>query len=235
MRIDILSLFPAMFKGILESSILAIALEKKLVDIWLTDIRNFSYASHRNVDDRPYAGGPGMLLKPEPIFRAVESIPHNPEHPPLYILLTPQGEVFQQKTALELSQKEHLVLICGHYEGFDERIRLGLKPREISIGDYVLTGGEIPAMVLVDSIARLIPGVLGDIESTEHESFSNGLLEYPQYTRPPVFRGMEVPEILYSGHHKKIEEWKKQKALERTILRRPDLMKNAAQNSGENA
>ncbi len=217
-----------MFKGILESSILSIALEKGLVDIRLTDIRNFSYAIHRNVDDRPYAGGPGMLLKPEPVFRAVESIPH--DLAPQYILLTPQGEVFQQRIAYQLSQKEHLVLICGHYEGFDERIRLGLQPKEISIGDYVLTGGEIPAMVLVDSVVRLIPGVLGDKDSTEHESFSHGLLEYPQYTRPPVFRDMPVPEILYSGHHKKIEEWKQAKALERTRLRRPDLLENAGVN-----
>lgn len=224
MRIDILTLFPAMFVGILSDSILANATEKKLVDIRLTDIRNFTYNRHRSVDDCPYGGGPGMLLKPEPIFRAVESIHHEEGTEPLTILLTPQGERLHQKMALELSQQKHLILICGHYEGFDERIRLGLHPKEISLGDFVLTGGEIPAMALLDCVVRLIPGVLGDYESLKHESFSEGILEYPQYTRPVIFRDMAVPEILYSGHHKKIQEWKEAQALERTKARRPDLV-----------
>ena len=222
MRIDILTLFPAMFYGVLKSSILSLASKKKLIDVRLTDIRNFTYDKHRSVDDRPYGGGPGMLLKPEPIFRAVESI--QKDLVPAQILLSPQGEKFSQHLATELSNEAHLILICGHYEGFDERIRTGLSPREISIGDYVLTGGEIPAMVLIDTVVRLIPGVLGDQTSAEQESFgADGLLEYPQYTRPPRWRNMEVPSILSSGHHAKIRQWQEKQAQKRTKTRRPDL------------
>ena len=222
MRIDILTLFPAMFYGVLKSSILNLASKKELIDVRLTDIRNFTYDKHRSVDDRPYGGGPGMLLKPEPVFRAVESI--QSDLVPVPILLSPQGERFSQCMAAELSKESHLILICGHYEGFDERIRTGLSPREISIGDYVLTGGEIPAMVLLDTVARLIPGVLGDQTSAEQESFgADGLLEYPQYTRPPRWRNMEVPSILSSGHHEKIRQWQEKQARERTKTRRPDL------------
>lgn len=225
MRIDILSLFPAMFRGILDSSIIAIAIEKKLVDIRLSNIRNFTYNRHSSVDDIPYGGGPGMLLKPEPIFRAVEAITPTENTPPELILMTPQGQPFQQQLAKELSHKKHLVLICGHYEGFDERVRLGLQPREISIGDYILSGGEIPAMVILDAIVRLIPGALGDENSPIQESFSTPcLLECAQYTRPPIFRGMAVPEVLTSGNHRKIREWQLESAQQRTKQRRPDLL-----------
>jgi tRNA (guanine37-N1)-methyltransferase len=224
MRIDILTLFPSMFHNILKSSILKIAIEKSILDIRISNIRNFSYTKHHTVDDTPYGGGAGMLLKPEPILRAVESIFHSPGVVPIRILLTPQGETFQQKIAVELSKEKHLILICGHYEGFDERIRIGLQPREISIGDYILTGGEIPAMVILDAVSRLIPGVLGSPESIERESFSNNLLEYPQYTKPPVYRNMEVPEILLSGHHQKIQEWREKMAYEKTSQKRSDLL-----------
>ncbi|HNZ66101.1 MAG: tRNA (guanosine(37)-N1)-methyltransferase TrmD [Planctomycetes bacterium] len=224
MRIDILTLFPKMFTGILQSSILNIAIQKKLVDIRITDFRNFSYERHRNVDDTPYGGGPGMLLKPEPIFRAVESIYVCPGVTPLLLLTTPQGIPFNQKMAWDYSKQDHIIIICGHYEGFDERIRIGLKPTEVSIGDYVLTGGEIPAMVLLDSIVRLLPGTLGDNESSIKESFYDGKLEYPQYTRPLEWRGMKVPEILYSGHHANIQKWQEEMSIQRTKERRPDLL-----------
>ncbi len=224
MRIDILTLFPSIFHNLLNTSILKIAQQKNLVDIRVSNIRNFTYDKHRTTDDCPYGGGDGMLLKPEPVFRAVESIWSPPEITPQLILLSPQGETFTQKTALELKEQAHLIMICGHYEGFDERIRLGLCPREISIGDYVLTGGEIPSMVILDAVIRLIPGVLGGENSTVDESFNEGTLEYPQYTRPPIWRSMEVPDVLRSGNHKKIEEWQKQESLHRTKERRPDLI-----------
>ena len=230
MRIDVLTLFPGMFKGVLQESMLKIALEKKLLDIRLSNIRNFSYDRHCSVDDRPYGGGPGMLLKPEPVFRAVESIGRPQGVAPLFILFSPQGEVFRQALAQEWSKLKHLVLICGHYEGFDERIRIGLQPKEISIGDYILTGGELPAMVIIDAVARLIPGVLGAETSTENESFSTGFLEGPQYTRPAIWRGMKVPEVLSSGHHKQIDLWRQQQAQIRTQTRRPDLLIDSENN-----
>ena len=223
MRIDVLTLFPKMFIGFITSSIIKIAIEKKILDVRISDIRNFSYHKHRKVDDRPYGGGPGMLLKPEPIFRAVEAVWHPQEINPLCILLTPQGEVFHQALAEQLSKEQHLIMICGHYEGVDERVRTGLKVREISIGDYVLTGGEVPAMTIIDAVTRLIPGVLGRAESAINESFSGNRLEYPQYTKPREWRGMEVPEILYSGHHGKIQEWQNEMAEHKTKERRPDL------------
>lgn len=224
MRIDILTLFPKMFTGVLQSSILHRALTKNLVDVRITDIRNFSYERHRNVDDTPYGGGPGMLLKPEPIFRAVESIQVCPGVTPLLLLMTPQGKQYNQQMAWDYSKKEHIIIICGHYEGFDERIRIGLKPTEVSIGDYVLTGGEIPAMTILDSVVRLLPGVLGCDESSLRESFHDNKLEYPQYTKPVEWRGMRVPEILCSGHHAKIKEWQEEMSIQRTRERRPDLL-----------
>ena len=224
MRIDILTLFPAMFPGVLRSSILDIAISKGIVTVRITNIRNFAYDKHRSVDDRPYGGGPGMLLKPEPICRAVESIWHPPHIVPQCILFTPQGELFQQQLASNFSKCQHLILICGHYEGFDDRIRQKLQPIEISIGDYVLTGGEIPAMVFLDAVVRLIPGVVGCADSIEHESFYDGMLEYPQYTRPPEWRGLKVPEVLISGHHENIRQWKREQAYHRTQTRRPDLL-----------
>ena len=222
MRIDILTLFPGLFHGAFDESIVKRAREKGLVEIYIHDIRDYTHDKHRKVDDRPFGGGPGMILKPEPVFECVEKI--GAEGCPL-IYLTPQGERFSQKKAEELSRRERLILLCGHYEEIDERIRTALVAEEISIGDYVLSNGEIPAMVVVDCVVRLIPGVLGDPQSAEEESFADGLLDYPQYTRPAEFRGMKVPEVLVSGNHQEIREWRKEKALERTKRARPDLLR----------
>ena len=225
MRIDILTLFPEMFQNVLGESILKIAREKELVSFHLHNIRDFSDDKHRCVDDKPYGGGAGMVMKPEPVFNAVEAVEILDDAASTKILLTPQGETFNQEIAHDLSKKARLMIICGRYEGFDERIRSGIDALEISIGDYVLTGGEIPAMVVLDSVARLVPGVLGGDNSLQDESFVNRMLEYPQYTRPAEFRGMKVPEVLTSGHHSKIEEWKRENAILRTQERRPDLLK----------
>ena len=226
MRIDILTLFPDMFQNVLGESMLKIAREKELVSFHLHNIRDFSNDKHRCVDDKPYGGGAGMVMKPEPVFNAVEAVELLDDVASTKILLTPQGETFNQGIADNLSKKSRLMIICGRYEGFDERIRSGIDALEISIGDYVLTGGEIPAMVLIDSISRLVPGVLGGDDSLQDESFVNRMLEYPQYTRPAEFRGMKVPEILKSGHHSKIEEWRMENAILRTQERRPDLLKD---------
>lgn len=223
MKIDILTLFPGIFKGPFEESIIKRAQEKKLVEIKIHNLRNWAIDRHGTVDDRPYGGGAGMILMIEPIFKALEKFKSQNSK---VILLSPQGKVFNQKIARRLSKLDHLILVCGHYEGIDERIREHLVDEEISIGDYVLTGGEIPAMVVVDTIVRLIPGVLEKKEAIKEESFSRKLLEYPQYTRPADFKGWKVPKILLSGDHKKIEEWRKKKALERTKKRRPDLIKS---------
>ena len=225
MRIDILTLFPEMFQNVLGESMLKIAREKELVSFHLHNIRDFSNDKHRCVDDKPYGGGAGMVMKPEPVFNAVEAVELLDAAAPTKILLTPQGETFNQEIAGDLSKKARLMIICGHYEGFDERIRSGIDALEISIGDYVLTGGEIPAMVVIDSVSRLVPGVLGGDDSLQDESFMNRMLEYPQYTRPAEFRGMKVPEVLKSGHHSKIEEWRVENAILRTQERRPDLLK----------
>lgn len=222
MKIHVLTLFPEMFPGVFGSSILKKAQEKGLVDIQVWNIRDFSDNKHKQVDDYPYGGGAGMVLKPDPIFRAVETITQD-RHPRI-ILMCPQGERFTQARAEELSKEEELVFICGHYEGYDERIREYLVTDEISIGDFVLTGGEIPAMAVIDAVVRLIPGVLGQEASHIHDSFSTGLLEYPHYTRPQDFRGMKVPDVLLSGNHKKIEEWRMEQSLKRTFERRPDLL-----------
>lgn len=222
MRIDILTLFPEMFENVLGSSILKIAREKGLVHYNLFNIREYA-ENRRCVDDRPYGGGPGMVMKPEPVFSTVEAIESQTDIRPRRILLTPQGSRFTQSVARELAKEPYVMLICGHYEGFDERIRAGLGAGEISIGDFVLSGGEIPAMVIIDSVVRLIPGVLGDSNSTVHESFNESLLEYPQYTRPAEYRGMRVPDVLMSGNHQKIKEWQANHALKRTMERRPDL------------
>ena len=224
MRIDILTLFPEMFQNVLGESILKIASEKELVNFNLYNIRDFSNDKHKCVDDKPYGGGAGMVMKPEPVFNAVEAVESMDNLVSTKILLTPQGEMFNQGKATDLSKKDRLMIICGRYEGFDERIRSGLDVIEISIGDYVLTGGEIPAMVIIDSVTRLVPGVLGGNNSLQDESFVNKMLEYPQYTRPPEFRGMKVPEVLKSGNHAKIEEWKMENAILKTRERRPDLM-----------
>lgn len=223
MRIDLLTLFPEMFAGVFEHSIVKRAQEKDLLQIVLTDIRDYAADKHRSVDDKPYGGGPGMVMMCPPVFAAVEDVSGHGLAVDEVILLTPQGKPFDQETARQLATRERLVLIAGHYEGFDERIRTTLATREISIGDYVLSGGEIPAMVLVDAVTRLIPGVLGDDQSCCDESFSENLLEYPQYTRPAEFRNMPVPSVLLSGNHGQIEQWRREQARQRTNERRPDL------------
>ncbi|MDP8925292.1 MAG: tRNA (guanosine(37)-N1)-methyltransferase TrmD [Chloroflexota bacterium] len=222
MRIDILTLFPEMFAGPLGHSILKRAIEGGILEVGLTNPRDFTTDRHRTVDDYPYGGGPGMVMKPGPLFAAVESVAR-PGSP--VILLSPRGRVFSQAVARELARHEYLVLICGHYEGVDERVREHLATDELSIGDYVLTGGELPAMVVVDAVARLLPGVLGDEGSSVDESHSDGLLEYPQYTRPAEFRGRRVPDVLLSGNHALIEAWRRREALLATARRRPDLLR----------
>lgn len=221
MKIDVLTLFPNMFDS-LNHSIIGKAKENKIVDINTVDFRKFADNKHNQVDDYPFGGGQGMVLKPEPIFNAVESL--NKTDKTRIILLCPQGERFSQKKAEELSKEDHLVFICGHYEGYDERIREYLVTDEISIGDFILTGGELAAMTIIDSITRLIPDVLGKEESHKDDSFSTGLLEYPHYTRPQDFRGMKVPDILLSGHHENIRKYRIKEALRRTYTRRPDLL-----------
>ena len=226
MRIDIFTLFPEMFDSPLSHSILKIAQEKGLLNLHLTDIRDFTENRHGKVDDKPYGGGCGMVMMAQPVFDAVDATRKLADEKPKIIILTPQGQKFTQKKAVKLSSEKRLMLIAGRYEGFDERILEGLDAEQISIGDYVLTGGELPAMIVIDAVARLLPGVLGDDESSQDESFSDGLLEYPQYTRPEDFRGMKVPEILLSGDHGKIEQWRKEQSLKRTKANRPDLLDN---------
>lgn len=223
MRIDVITLFPEVFEGFLAASIPRIAQEKGLVEFGLHNLRDYADDARGTVDDRPFGGGPGMVLLCGPVFKAVEDIRGDDDSAEL-IMLSPQGERFSQETARELARAERLVLLAGHYEGFDERIRLGLEPREISIGDYVLSGGELPAMVVMDCVVRLVPGVLGDEKSVEEESFSEGILEYPHYTRPREFRGMSVPEVLVSGDHGRIARWRAEEALRRTRRRRSDLL-----------
>ncbi|MCQ4087164.1 tRNA (guanosine(37)-N1)-methyltransferase TrmD [Saccharibacillus sp. JS10] len=243
MRIDVLTLFPEMFDGVFNASILGKARDKGIVELSAVNFRNYSTSKHGQVDDMPYGGGGGMVLKPEPIFAAVEDLlrireeeagaeseaaqvnekPSDSSRPRI-VLLCPQGQTFTQQKAEEFAKEDHLIFICGHYEGYDERIRDGLVTDEISIGDYVLTGGELPAMVMIDSTVRLLPGVLGNANSAVSDSFSTGLLEYPHYTRPTEFRGMKVPDILLSGHHANIEAWRRRESLRRTLERRPDLL-----------
>ncbi|MDN5345423.1 MAG: tRNA (guanine37-N1)-methyltransferase [Clostridia bacterium] len=225
MRVDVLTIFPEMFSGFLATSIIKRAREQGQLAVNLVDIRNYARNKHRNVDDYPFGGGPGMVMMAEPLFLAVEDLlaGRGRERPPI-ILMSPQGAVFKQALAEELAEQEHLILICGHYEGIDERVRQALVTREISIGDYVLTGGELPAMVIIDAVTRLLPGVLGDPAGAREDSFAMGLLEYPQYTRPRSFRGLEVPEVLLTGNHEQIRRWRRRQALERTWRRRPDLL-----------
>jgi len=224
MLIDILSLFPAMFKGPLDDSIVRIARDRGRVRIRLHDIRDYAENKHKKVDDAPYGGGPGMVMAPGPVFRAVEAVNVPPRTQPRKILLTPQGRIFDQSLAQELAGEPQLILICGRYEGFDERVRLGLGVDEISIGDFVLSGGELAAMVIVEAVVRLLPGVLGNGESAIRDSFSCGMLDYQQYTRPPEFRGMTVPEVLLRGDHRKVDQWRREQARKKTAERRPDLL-----------
>jgi tRNA (guanine37-N1)-methyltransferase len=223
LRIDILTLFPEMFTPILGTSIPKRAAEKGLVEYHLTNIRDFATDAHLSVDDRPFGGGPGMVMMCQTMFDAVEAIEKQDSRPATRLLLTPQGRKFDQKMAGELATQERLLLIAGHYEGFDERIIDGLKPLEVSIGDYVLSGGELPAMVIVDSVVRLLPGALGAADGAEDETFADGLIEHPQYTRPREFRGLSVPDVLLSGNHKAIAAWRLEQRKIRTEQRRPDL------------
>ena len=220
MKFDVLTLFPEMFEP-LKSSIIGRAIEKNLINLNLINIRDFSKDKHKKVDDTPYGGGAGMIMKPDVVYDAYKSIQDKNAK---VIYMSPQGNKLNQKKVVELANEEHLIILCGHYEGIDQRVIDEIVDEEISIGDYVLTGGEIPAMVLIDSVSRYARGVIAE-ESIEEESFANGMLEYPQYTRPEVFNGVKVPEVLLSGHHANIEKWRKEKSLEITTKKRPDLTK----------
>jgi len=227
MRFDVLTLFPELFSSFLKETILGRAVKAGLVDIRLVNIRSFARGRHLVADDTPFGGGQGMVMKPGPISRALESIDRIKDRS-LVLLLTPQGRTFDQPLAWDLSRMEQLILICGRYEGVDERIRTTCVDMELSIGDYVLSGGEMAAMVVMDAVSRLVPGVLGGEKSAQEDSFEDGLLEYPQYTRPRVFKNQEVPEILLSGDHEKIRVWRRTESLKRTLERRPDLLEKAA-------
>ncbi|GKV67776.1 tRNA (guanine-N(1)-)-methyltransferase [Sporosarcina sp. NCCP-2716] len=226
MNVHVLSLFPEMFEGVFNTSMLKKAQENGAVELSVTDFRDYSENKHRKVDDYPYGGGAGMVLKPEPLFNAVQAVTGAAGKPPRVILMCPQGERFSQAKAEELAAEEQLVFICGHYEGYDERIREHLVTDELSIGDFVLTGGELAAMTMIDSVVRLLPGVLGNEASPVEDSFSTGLLEHPQYTRPAVYEGMAVPDVLLSGNHAEIEKWRTEQSLKRTLERRPDLLES---------
>lgn len=235
MQFEVFTLLPEVFPSYLETSIIKRARERGLVKVNIHNIRDYTHDKHHTTDDMPYGGGGGMVMKPEPVFEAVESvlglasppIPPEPESNIPIILLTPQGRVFNQIIATELSQHPRIALLCGRYEGLDERIREHLVTDEISIGDYVLTGGELPALILIDAVTRLLPDVLGDPTGAEDDSHAMGLLEYPHYTRPPEFRGWKVPDVLLSGDHGKIEKWRREQALERTFRKRPDMLEKA--------
>jgi len=225
MRIDVLTLFPEMFHGVLGTSIIGRAIENKILDINLVNIRDFAKNRHKQTDDYPYGGGPGMVMSPQPLFDAFYHVLDKSSSARV-IYFTPQGKTLRQEMAREYAKMSHLILLCGHYEGVDQRVIDRFVDEEISIGDYILTGGELPAMVFIDCVSRLIPGVLGSSQSVEEESFSEGLLEYPHYTRPQVYEGFKVPEVLLSGNHKEIEEWRKKESLRNTLKKRPDLLKD---------
>jgi len=226
-RFDVLTLFPEMFEAVLGQSIIGRARQNHIVEMNFINIRDYSVDKHKRVDDYPYGGGSGMVMQPMPIYNAYRSIIDQLDYKPPVIYLSPQGQVFQQSLARELSEQKHLILLCGHYEGIDERIIEDIVDMEISIGDFVLTGGELPAMCIIDAICRLVPGVLGQEESFMYESHYNGLLEYPQYTRPPVFNQRKVPDVLLSGHHANIQKWRREQSLIRTLKKRPDLIEKA--------
>ncbi len=230
-RIDVVTAFPKMLVSPLNESMLKKAQERNVLEIVLHDLRDFAHDKHKTVDDSPYGGGAGMVLKPEPVFEAVETLLAERTYNDV-VLLTADGETFTQAIANELSLKENIVVICGHYKGVDERIRQGLVTREISVGDYVLTGGEIAALNVIDAVARLLPGALGDSESALNDSFQTGLLDSPQYTRPADFRGMKVPEVLLAGDHEEVRKWREEKSIERTSKRRPDLMEKFLSDPG---
>lgn len=233
MRFDVLTLFPSMFENVLGDSIIGRARENGLIELNFINIRDFTENKHRQTDDYPYSGGGGMLMEAQPIYNAYMSVAEGLSYKPLTIYMSPQGSVFNQKTACSLSAQEHIILLCGHYEGVDQRVLDEIVDMELSVGDFVLTGGEIPAMAVIDAVSRLIPGVLAANTSYENESHYNGLLEYPQYTHPRVWHGREVPEILLSGHHAKIEEWKHEQSLINTYNKRPDLLENVQLNEND--
>ena len=237
MRFDIVTIFPEIFRGVFDFGIIRRAVQAGLIDIKIHDLRDYTYDRHRQVDDRPFGGGAGMVMKPEPLFRAVEAITHGAADSTV-VLLSPQGRLFSQRVAEEFSRRSQVILICGRYEGVDERVIEHLINDEVSIGDYVLSGGEIPAMVVVDGVTRLIPGALGCEQSAETESFArsegkSGLLDHPHYTRPAEYRGMKAPDVLSSGNHAEVEAWRRRKALEKTLLRRPDLIDERAISDAE--
>ena len=227
MNFHILTLFPEMVTGGLNTSITGRAMEKGLISVEAVNIRDYSKDKHKHVDDYPYGGGAGMVMQPGPVYDCYQDIVKDMDKKPRVIYMTPQGKVFSQSIAEELSKEEELIFLCGHYEGIDERVLEEIVTDELSIGDYVLTGGELPAMVMIDSISRLIPGVLNNDDSAEYESFQDGLLEYPQYTRPETFMDKKVPSVLLSGHHGNIEKWRREQSLKRTLLRRPELLETA--------
>ncbi len=229
MRFDVLTLFPEIFDGYLQQSLLKLAIERGLVEVKLWDFRDWATDKHRSVDDKPFGGGPGMLICCQPVFDCVEAVQADAERPGKLVMLTPQGRRLNQKLVRELKEHKRLLLLCGRYEGFDERIRMGLNPLEISAGDFIANGGEVPAMLVIDTVIRLIPEVLGDETSSKCESFCEpGLLEYPQYTRPREYRGMQVPDVLLSGNHQDIERWRREQSLKRTGERRQDLLTGAS-------
>jgi tRNA (guanine37-N1)-methyltransferase len=228
MKFDFVTIFPRMVEAGLAEGVVSRGIEKGILDVRVHDLRDYTTDRHRTVDDVPYGGGPGMVMKPEPVARAVEDIRAQRGAPSAVILLSPQGRTFTQLEAARLSSLAHLVLLCGRYEGMDERVRTTVATDELSIGDYVLSGGEFPALVVADAICRLVPGVVGDARSVEQDSFSRGLLDYPHYTRPSEFAGEKVPEVLLSGHHEEVRRWRKLTALRRTLSRRPELLNTAA-------
>ncbi len=235
MQFDVVTIFPRMIEACLREGVLARALARGRIAVRVHDLRDFTDDRHRSVDDVPYGGGPGMVLKPEPLFRAVEAVGARWGKPDAVILTSPQGRRFDHREALRLSRLSHVVLLCGRYEGVDERVREGLATDELSVGDYVLTGGELPALVIVDAVARLCPGVVGDAASVASDSFARGLLDHPHYTRPAEFRSMGVPAVLLSGHHAEIARWRKREAVRRTLERRPDLLARAELDDEERA
>jgi len=230
--IDVISIFPDMFEGPLSTSIIGSARERGLLEVRCHDLRDWTHDRHRSTDDTPYGGGPGMVMKPQPLFESVEAVQELEDEPGRVIFFTPAGTPFTQAIAEELSGEERLVMVCGRYEGFDERA-LSLADLELSIGDYVLTGGELPAMVVIDAVSRLLPGVLGHVDSASDESFSDGLLEYPQYTRPAVYRDMEVPDVLRSGDHPRVASWRREQSVRKTARIRPELLAHASLSDDE--
>ena len=235
MKFDIVTIFPRMVEAGLAEGVVSRGIERGVLDVQVHDLRGFATDRHRSVDDVPYGGGPGMVMKPEPLVRAVDDIRRRRGSADAVVLLSPQGRIFTQAEAVRLSALGHVVLLCGRYEGIDDRVRALVSTEELSVGDYVLSGGELPALVIVDAVSRLVPGVVGDSRSVEEDSFSRGLLDYPHYTRPSEFAGRKVPEVLLSGHHEEMRRWRRKTALQRTLEHRPELLETAALDDEEQA